>query len=99
MNQKQHVYHFFTLLHSPNQGFPLSTLLDSQHLPLKDLMLHLTRLFIITFPNPLERLLLGPNTDQTSQWLPLLGAKSLVPRFGFFSLSILSKTVQNKNFN
>ena len=47
MNQKQHVYHFFTLLRSPNQGFPLSTLLDSQHLPLNNLMLHLTRLSLL----------------------------------------------------
>ena len=47
MNKKQHVYHFFTLLHSPNQGFALSTLLDSQHVPLKDLMLHLTHLSLL----------------------------------------------------
>ena len=99
MNKKQHVYHFFTLLHSPNQGFPLSTLLDSHFPPSQRPHVAFNPPFIITSPNPLERLLLGPNTAQTSQWLPLLGTKSLVPRFEFFNLSILSKTVQNKNFN
>ena len=29
----------------------------------------------------------------------LLGTISLVPRFNIFSLSVLSKTVENKNFN
>ena len=29
----------------------------------------------------------------------LLGTISLVPRFNLFSLSVLSKTVENKNFN
>ena len=39
----------------------------------------------------------GPNTAQRWQRLLLLGTKSLGPNSTFFSLSVLSKTVENKN--
>ena len=41
----------------------------------------------------------GPNTAQKWQQLALLSEKSFVPKFNFFSLSVLSKTVENENFD
>ena len=41
----------------------------------------------------------GPSTVPKCQRLPLLGAKGLTPKFDFSSLSVLSKTVENENFN
>ena len=41
----------------------------------------------------------GPNTAPKWQQLLLLGTKSLRPKFDVFSLSVLSKTVENENFN
>ena len=49
--------------------------------------------------NTENSMVLGPNTAQKWQWLPLLGAKSLAPKFDFFSFSVLWKTVQNENFS
>ena len=41
----------------------------------------------------------GPNTAQKGQRFALLGVKSFAPRFNFFSLSVLSKTIKNENFD
>ena len=42
----------------------------------------------------------GPNTAPKFQWLLLLVVKNLAPKFkNFFSLSVLSKDIENENFN
>ena len=46
----------------------------------------------------INRLTPGPNTAQKWQQLLFWGRESLVSKFDFFSLFVLSKTVENKNF-